>query len=372
MEQFCIGHASADHWPDALQQALSQLGTTPAEANLGFVYVTDPMAANFAEIIDTLRSKTGVAHWVGTVGLGVCATGVEYYEQPAISIMTGAFGADTFRVFGSLTNGMEKFDKEHDDWCSAHDPYFAVVHADPRNGHVTDLVSAVGERMSSGFLVGGLASARQEFVHVADTAEQGGLSGVMFDASVSVSIRLSQGCSLLGSRHEITRGEQNLIAELDGRPALDVLKEEVGEVIARDLSKASGYIFVALPIEGDDTGDYLVRHLVGVDPSQGIIAIGDHIAVGDTLMFCRRDGASAVEDMQRMLGEIKRGLRAPPRGAIYASCIGRGINLFGSNSEEAQMIASALGPIPLVGFYANGEICHDRLYAYTGVLTLFT
>ena len=32
----------------------------------------------------------------------------------------------------------------------------------------------------------------------------------------------------------------------------------------------------------------------------------------------------------------------------------------------------ALGDVPLAGFYANGEISHNRLYGYTGVLTLFS
>ena len=35
-------------------------------------------------------------------------------------------------------------------------------------------------------------------------------------------------------------------------------------------------------------------------------------------------------------------------------------------------IKDALGDVPLAGFFANGEICNNRLYGYTGVLTLFT
>jgi small ligand-binding sensory domain FIST len=35
------------------------------------------------------------------------------------------------------------------------------------------------------------------------------------------------------------------------------------------------------------------------------------------------------------------------------------------------MIHETLGEFPLVGFFANGEIFNQRLYGYTGVLTLF-
>jgi small ligand-binding sensory domain FIST len=82
-------------------------------------------------------------------------------------------------------------------------------------------------------------------------------------------------------------------------------------------------------------------------------------------------GGSAVEDMERMLASIQSGLTGTPRGGVYYSSLGRGESLFGPGSEELRMISRALGDIPLVGFFANGEISHNRLYGYTGVLTLF-
>ena len=88
-------------------------------------------------------------------------------------------------------------------------------------------------------------------------------------------------------------------------------------------------------------------------------------------MFCRRDGNSAREDMMRMLTDIRGRLGGEPRGAVYYSCLGRGRYQFGENSEELKLIRDELGNIPLVGFFANGEIFHNRLYWYTGVLTVF-
>jgi small ligand-binding sensory domain FIST len=90
------------------------------------------------------------------------------------------------------------------------------------------------------------------------------------------------------------------------------------------------------------------------------------------MMFCRRDGNSAVEDLQRMLREMGSRLSGPPRGALYVSCIARGRHQFGKDSAELKIIQQQLGDVPLVGFFANGEILHNRLYGYTGVLTLFT
>ena len=48
-----------------------------------------------------------------------------------------------------------------------------------------------------------------------------------------------------------------------------------------------------------------------------------------------------------------------------------GPNLFGPGSQEMRIVAEEMGDFPLVGFFANGEISNNRLYGYTGVLTLF-
>ena len=114
-----------------------------------------------------------------------------------------------------------------------------------------------------------------------------------------------------------------------------------------------------------------MRNLVGIDPNHGLIAIGDMVEPGRSIMFARRDLASAQADLERMLAVIKKRLKGPPRGGIYVSCLARGPALFGDDSQELKTIRDALGDFPLVGFFANGEISHNRLYGYTGVLTLF-
>jgi len=88
------------------------------------------------------------------------------------------------------------------------------------------------------------------------------------------------------------------------------------------------------------------------------------------LVFCKRDAQTAREDLGRILAELEHEVPAA-RGALYFSCVGRGEHMFGRRGAEQEMIKDAIGAIPLVGFFCNGEISHDRLYGYTGVLTLF-
>jgi small ligand-binding sensory domain FIST len=371
MTGFSFGHASGDGWREVVENCLDALGTVPESGNLGFLYVTDALADRMGEVLGLFREATGVSHWVGSVGMGICATGVEYYDRPAVAAMVGDFPQDSFRVFPSMLKDLDDFTASNGDWIAAHRPFLGLVHGDPSNPLTEALIKQVAAHTSSGFLVGGLGSSRGGVFSYANGVTQGGLSGVLFAEDVPVVTRLSQGCSPIGPQRTITEAQRNMMIQLDARPALDVLKEDIGEILARDLSRIGGYIFAGLPIAGSDTGDYLVRNLVGIDSRNGLVAIGDMVAQGGQVMFCRRDANSAREDLLRMLGAIGKGLNGPPRGGVYVSCLGRGRNLFGERSEELRLIGSVLGAFPLVGFYANGEISQDRLYGYTGVLTLF-
>jgi small ligand-binding sensory domain FIST len=125
-------------------------------------------------------------------------------------------------------------------------------------------------------------------------------------------------------------------------------------------------------VAGSDTGDYLVRNLTGIDPGKGWLAIGAQVETGDRIMFTRRDRQGAEQDLQRMLDDLARRAGGQPiKGGVYCTCVARGPNLFGDDSEELKAIRATLGDFPLVGFFANGEICNNRLYGYTGVLALF-
>ena len=259
------------------------------------------------------------------------------------------------------------------DWIAANQARFGIVHGDPRNGHVPQIIESLSLELDPGFLVGGLSSASEgnHQIQIAGGRYENGLSGALFSAEIPVISGLTQGCTPLGMKHTITRSQRNILVELDGRPALDVFSEDIGEVLSRDLSRVAGYIFAGLPVPGSDTGDYLVRNLVGIDAGQKLVAIGDLVEEGDPVMFCRRDGDTAREDMLRMLRDLGKRAGAGIRGGVYYTCLGRGRYQFGEHSEELRMIQEQLGDFPLVGFFANGEISHNRLYGYTGVLTLF-
>ena len=379
MTAYRAAHAKGQHWSDVARACVQQLAGNPAPetgaARLGFVYVTDHLATNMAEIVDLLRLMTGIRDWVGTVGIGILAHGpagsnraaAEYFDEPAMALMVGEFPAQGLRI---LEPGAGSFEGLHGDWIAAHHPSLALVHGDPRNQHLPVLLETLAGAAGS-FLVGGLSSSRSSYPQVAQSIGDGGASGVMFAEDIPVATGLSQGCSPIGPHHTITECNQNIVMAIDDRPALEVFKEEIGDVLSRNLNRVAGFIFAALPLPGSDTGDYLVRNITGIDPKRGWVAIGDLIETGQPIMFTRRDRESAEADLGRMVDRLKRRIDRPIKGGIYVSCLARGVNLFGPQAAETRLILDRLGPIPLIGFFANGEISRQQLYGHTGVLTLF-
>jgi len=371
METFLYAHSGGSDAGKLIEDCLEQLGDIPPEATLGFVYLSDHLGEQIPDILRQLRETTGIYNWVGSLGMGVIASQQEYYDQPAMAIMLADLNESDFHMLPNFTRKIRPLDQELQDWCQQHDFHIGLIHGDPENPAFQNLMDDLGREIPNSFLIGGLTSSRGHHYQVANDVLNGGLSGVMFSEQVPVLSNLTQGCSPIGPRHRITQSERNIIYSLDHRPALEVLTEDTGEVIARDWERAANFIFAGLVNQNADTDDYTVRQLIGIDEHAKIIAIGDILDDNQELIFCRRDGNSALEDMQRMLLQMKSRLSSPPKGAIYISCLGRGREQFGSNSEEVRLIHSVLGDFPLVGFFANGEIHKNRLYGFTGVLTLF-
>jgi small ligand-binding sensory domain FIST len=372
--QFAAAVASGDPG-DLAGRVLAALPAV-AGANLGIVYASEAAAPVLSGLVAALGRARGIGAWVGGVGLGVLGMTAEVMDEPAVAVMIAALPPDGFRVFATTADPAADLARRHARWIAAKEPVLALVHADPR---CRDLVAATAKlaAASGAYLVGGLVSHRWPSPLVAQSAGLSGaggsgIAGVMLAPEVAVATALTQGCSPIGPMHRIDEARDNIVMTIEGRPALAVFCEDIGPELARDLRRAGGLIFAGLPIAGSDTGDYLVRNLMAVDPGRGWLVLGEEVRSGDPILFCRRDPATARHDMARMIRQLQGRLGGAPKAALYVGCVARGVNLFGQEGVESGLLREAFGDIPLIGFFANGEISRDRLYGHTGVLTLFT
>ena len=368
---FCSVFATDGTWKELAGSCVQQLGPNLQNANLAFLYVTDAVAGNLADILKYLREKTGIANWTGSVGLGICTTEKSVFERPGIAIMIASVPEDSFHVFDPIINAAQSFTSETIDWIARKNPAIGIIHCDPRRVDLSQTI-AVASAISSTFFVGAASSARQLPLQIANHVVEGGLSGVLMTTEVTTTVGITQGCSPLGPARQITKAIGNVILEIEGRPALDVFKSDIGELHSRDIHRAAKQIFVGFPLDANDEGEYIVRYIIDANVEQKSLVVSQTIAAGNSILFCRRDTQSATADLERMLKSIKLKSGGRPRGGLYFNCIARGPSMFGPDFEEVEMIRDILGDFPLVGFCGNGEISHNRLYYYTGVLLLFT
>jgi small ligand-binding sensory domain FIST len=297
----------------------------------------------------------------------------------------------------------------------------ALVHADGNTTELPELLDEMARRTETGYLFGGIASSRTQSLQFALAGDgnmrgqghasgvfSGGLSGVAFGPEVNLISRVTQGCKPISKVRVVTEAHENVVIGLDGEPALDVMLADLSVSLEKPQEALSAVrstlVGIAQAPTGSDsaavrkTGNFgsevLVRHIMGLDPGRRGIAVGDYVSVGAQLAFCQRNAQAARADLMRVCAEIREELepqeevlfemsaaedmRVPPEparriaGAVYVSCTGRGGPHFGSASAEMQWVRHALGDVPLVGFFASGEVAYNHLYAYTGVLTVFT
>jgi small ligand-binding sensory domain FIST len=357
------GYGAATSWEEAVDAAIDMAMKDHPAPTVAFLYVSDHFTGEAERIRQKILKKTAVTFLTGTIGMGICCTRMEFMDEPAVVLLLLTlpdFHIQEFAFEGDLTSIPLDTGAP---WS------VGLIHSDPTHG-----ISLQGpERpFSDLYMLGGLTSSRLPGLqfHTEGTMV-GGTTGLILSQEVPIHTSLTQGCDPIGPRHTVTECVQNLLFKLDDRPALEVYLEEAQNSLGPDLAHAARHVFVGIDIPQRDTDDYLVRHIIGVNPDESIVAIAHEVAVGDTILFTRRDRESAEQDLDRMLHRLKDRIDQPIRAGLYFSCIARGENMFKESGFELNKISDVLGDFPLIGFFGNGEISHQNVYGYTGVLTLF-
>jgi small ligand-binding sensory domain FIST len=317
---------------------------------------------------------------IGCIAQAVIAGSREMERQPAVAVwLVSGLPAETFELdfvatgTGGLLTGYRFEPAAHDLHLLMSDPYTFPSHLLVEHLN-TDLP---GTTVVGGLVSGGRGSGDTRLFrdhHVLSS----GLVGVRLPGRHAIPI-VSQGCRPIGHPYIVTGAEEDVITELGGRPPLQRLREIIEglprgeqEVVSRGVQIG---IVADEHLAAPGQGDFIIRGLLGADPSSGAIEIGQAVEVGATVQFQVRDAVSADKDLRLAVERAAAELPGRPVGALLFACNARGRRMFGVADHDASTISELLGGAPLAGFFAAGEIGpiagRNALHTFTASMALF-
>jgi small ligand-binding sensory domain FIST len=365
---------------DAARQVLDQLGDQRPDWCV--VFATDEHVAFLESMRESLTEALGTPYIVGCSVAGVLACGKEFEQGPALGLL--AVHSDQLRATPFLfrdtgDHGLTAATRLGQRMSGSRDSGdLLVVWPDPYHVRPDRLLTGLDAILPGLPVVGGAASARVNGATVqfcGTEAADAGISGLRLAGDFRHTVAVTHGCAPLTQPLRATRVHENLILELDGRPAFEVLREFAPSELMQDLSVAIQYLFVGLLPSGAAESDYLIRNIVTVDPDTGVVAISDRVEDGQQLVFALRERDAARRDLEQTLERVcadNAGERY--RFGLYFNCLARGQSLYQEPGIDAAAIHNALPDVPILGFFCNAEIGplkgENQLFTYTGVLVL--
>ncbi|MFI5347526.1 MAG: FIST N-terminal domain-containing protein [Elusimicrobiota bacterium] len=388
VKRFADGMSVDPDWrkalADAARTARAKLGSEPCDLALVFVSQAwegfDP-----EEISPILARDLAPLHTIGCNASGAIAGRREVEMKPAVSIL--AMRLPGARVHGfTLTPGELARMENGSALVAALDLYPTdkpkfLAFGDPMSCDPDRLTGLINQAYPGAPLVGGLASGPQLkrpawMVLDREVCESGAVVAAL-TGDVEFDVVVAQGCRPIGEPLIVTKAEGNVLQELAGRPPLEVLRETLSHCPPEDQRLARSALFAGLVMSegrtGYKRGDFLIRNLLGFDQDTGSLMIGASLRRGQTIQFQLRDAVTSDTDLQALLGVLPE-IGSAPRGALLVACVGRGQGLYGEPDHDVALIQSMRGPLPLAGFFANGEFGpvagRNYVHGYTSSLVV--
>ncbi|GJM16084.1 MAG: hypothetical protein DHS20C13_14110 [Thermodesulfobacteriota bacterium] len=372
----------------AAKQAMDNAGISKADWVM--VFCTFPHRANYEEMLKIVCQITHTQNVSGCSALGVLSN---YGETEALaSIVVLVVSSTSIKskpfVIYQLGAGGTKAGEEIGELLKSSKGSNSILTLlpDPFHIHPELLFKGIESRLGQIPIVGATASEdpriNDTFEFYGDSVASGAVSGLLLDGDFSYKVDITQGCQLVGPPCTVTKCNKNIISELDGQPAYEVLKKRIPSGILEDPMDILRLLFVAFPPDPDQReihgSDYLVRNLIGVDPKSGYVAVPQNVKEGQLIGFTLRNPEMAREDLKQMLDRITSNQNPENsfKFGLYFNCCARGSSLYGHQGIDSAYISSALGDVPFIGFFGNSEFApiqdSNHLFTYTGVLVLFS
>jgi small ligand-binding sensory domain FIST len=369
---------------DALERGLE--GSAP---DLLLAFASPHHAPGCERIARRARRRFPSALLVGVTGGGVIGNAREAEEGPGLSLTAAALPGARVAGFHLDMTSLPHPDEPPSSWrelarvAPEAQPKFLLL-ADPYTMDAGALIAGLDRAYPGAPKFGGLASGGrgpgENRLFLGSEVHRSGAVGVAFSGNVAVDTVIAQGCRPIGNPMVVMRCKGGLLQELDRGTPLRVLSDLHASLPERDRQLMQHSLFLGLDMREErieyDPSELLVRNILGVEEASGALAVGAELRPMQAVQFVLRDARTAEEDLQRMLERQRRsGVAGRPAGALLFSCVGRGSGLFGHPDHDTGLFEEKLGPVPLGGFFCNGEIGPvggaTFLHGYTSAFALF-
>ncbi len=378
MIQCVEGLSTARHSETAFAEVVAKLkaGLNGLSSDLTVIFSTQHHADKLAEFGKSLRANGLGRVVIGCTCESIVGEGEEIEGTTGLSIWTASLPdveLIPFSVEGDAgwpANG------------GAETPAGMILLADPFRFPIDNFFHRIALERPGTRIMGGMASGArtpgQNQLLLDEATHAEGAVGVIIRGNVAIRSVVSQGCRPIGETMLITKKtDRNIISELGRRPALEVVQEVFEGVSEAEQEMMRSGLHVGRVIneyqESFGPGDFLVRNVMGADPSGGL-AISDLVKVGQTVQFHVRDAETADEDLRNLL--IRARADGPAAGALIFTCNGRGSRLFMEPHHDVKAVREQFGPIAAAGFFAMGELGpvggQNFMHGFTASVVLFS
>lgn len=295
---------------------------------------------------------------VGCSSSSLIGGGAEHESGPGMSLWAARMPGTQVQAFDLKLTPRE--DQSYvRGWPDVGDEASVVLLAEPKSFPIDPFLSSLRRGGRFPTLIGGLVSSPPTPCLISnEVIKNSGAVGFVMAGAMRMEPVISQGCRPIGPMFRITRCKENVVLELDGEPAyerLESLVEDLPEDESKRFRKAP---HVGLSIDThqqEGVSNFLVRGIMGLDPSQGAVAVAEEVYDGMLLQFHARDGVAAHEDLESLL-DLTSGYFTEPAGALLFDCMGRGPSLFGRRDHDIELVHQHWPDLPVSGFHASGEI----------------
>ncbi|MFK8184154.1 MAG: FIST N-terminal domain-containing protein [Phormidesmis sp.] len=375
---------------EVVSQTTQQLeGQKP---NLALVFVSIAFASEYTRLLPLLKAQLDVDYIVGCSGSGVIGMADDFPEEveegAALSLTLASLPNVDVGTFHLTAADLPDLDAPPERWSELigvspqSQPIFVIL-ADPFSSGTSEFLQGIDFAYPGSPKVGGLAGVesfnRSSGLFCNGKMYREGMVGVAMSGDIVMETIVAQGCRPIGDLYRVSEGDRNIVLKLEqdtgdietsteAQTPLEILQNIFQNMDEEERELAQNALFIGVAQSGFKPSltrrDFLIRNLVGVDPRNGSIAVADKIRSGMRIQFHMRDAQTSAEDLENLLRRYRveslenklESKGSSPVGALLFSCTGRGEGLYDEPNFDSDMFEQYLGPLPIGGFFCNGEI----------------